>query len=130
MSSTGRTRLQVLAAGILAVGGGSAIFYAGLLPLPPISDRPVPLAWLGYGVLGLAAGVGVFTGRPWGRALGVAVAAVAIVLAVFRAGATGPGSSLVGLIAGSALSAILDIVVLWVLLRHWPAHAGDRTGVG
>ncbi len=69
MSSKGRTRLQVLAAGLLALGGVQTILYAGMLPLPPFSVVPDPLWWQAFGVIELAAAVGVFGRQVWGRAV-------------------------------------------------------------
>jgi hypothetical protein len=69
MSSTGRTRLQTLAAGLLAWGGAAAIFYAGFLPLPPFSDVPIPLVWQVLGIVGLAAAVESSLGRRGARRL-------------------------------------------------------------
>ena len=118
-SDNGRTRLRILAAGILALGGGAAILYAGFLPIPPFSTVPVPLAWQLLGVAELAAGFGVFRGQAWGRALGIGVAAIDLTLAVFRAA----GSSLPDMLVGVAFSGALDVVVLWVLVRRWRARA-------
>ena len=115
----GRTRLRTLAAGILALGGGAAILYAGLLPIPPFSSVPVPLAWQLLGVVGLAAAVGVFRGHPWGRALGIGVVAIDLTLIVFRAAT----SSLPDMLMTVAFNGVLDVVVLWVLVRRWPAAA-------
>jgi hypothetical protein len=118
-----RSRPQVLAAGLLALGGGAAIVYAGLLPIPPFSDVPVPLAMQAFGVVGLAAALGVFLGQAWGRALGVVVVVVDVALAVFRAAAQASGSGPLNVVASLALSVVLDAIVLWVLLRRLPPRA-------
>ena len=118
-----RTRLQVLAAGLLALGGAAAILYAGFLPIPPFSDVPVPRAWQAFGVVGLAAALGVFLRQAWGRALGVVVVVVDIALAIFRVAAQAAGSSPLNAFIGLALAVGLDMIVLWVLLRRWPARA-------
>jgi uncharacterized membrane protein (DUF2068 family) len=122
MSSTGRTRLQVLAAGLLALGGVLTILYAGMLPFPPFSDGPVPLWWQVFGVIELAAAVGVFGQQGWGRALGVVVAAMSLPLAVLLQALPAPGSSPAN-VAGLVLDVSLNVIVLWVLLRRWPARA-------
>lgn len=114
----GRTRLRTLAAGILGLGGLAAILYAGLLPIPPFSTVPVPLAWQLLGVLGLAAAVGVFRGQAWGRVLGIGVVAMDLTLMALRA----PSSSLPDALVSVAFSGLLDVVVLWVLLRRWQAR--------
>lgn len=118
-----RTRLQVLAAGLLALGGGLAILYAGFLPIPPFSDVPVPPAMQAFGVVGLAAAIGVFRRQAWGRALGVAVVVADLALAGFRVAAQAPGSSQLNVVVSLALSVVPDVIVLWVLLRRWPARA-------
>jgi len=123
MSSTGRTRLHTLAAGLLAWGGATAIFYAGFLPLPPFSDVPIPLAWQVFGIVGLAADVGVFLGQAWSQALGVGVAAIDLALLLFRVAAQASRSGPFEVLASLAVGVVLDGVVLWVLLRHWPAPA-------
>lgn len=116
---TRRPRLQTLAAVLLAVGGALAIFYSGFLPVPPFSDVPVPLVWQLIGVAELLTALGVYLGRAWGRALGVGITAIDLAVIVMRliAGATSsaPIDSLVTL----ALSGLLDLFILWVLLRHW-----------
>lgn len=114
----GRSRLQTLVAGILALGGGAAILYAGLLPIPPFSSVPVPLAWQVLGVTGLVAAVGVFRGQAWGRALGVSVVAIDLALLVLRAVASSP----LDISLNTIFSGVLDVFVLWVLLRRWSAR--------
>ena len=115
----GGTRLRTLAAVILALGGGAAILYAGLLPIPPFSDVPAPLAWQLLGVMGLVAAVGVFQGRPWGRALGIGVTGLDLTLIVFRVATASPPDTVMSLV----FSGGLDAVVLWVLVRRWRARA-------
>lgn len=117
-SDIGGTRLQILVAGILALGGGAAMLYAGFLPIPPFSTVPVPLAWQLLGVAGLAAGFGVFRGQASGRALGIGVATIDLTLVAFRAAASGLPNTL----GNVAFSGVLDVVVLWVLVRRWPAR--------
>jgi peptidoglycan biosynthesis protein MviN/MurJ (putative lipid II flippase) len=77
----------------------------------------------GFGVVGLAAALGVFLRHAWGRALGVFVIAIDVVLAVSRAAAQAPRSSPLGVFVNLAVGSVLDAVVLWVLLRRWPARA-------
>lgn len=128
MSSIGRTWFQILAAGLLAWSGATAILYAGLLPMPPISDVPTPLAWQAFGALELVAAVGVFRQQAWGRALGVIVVAVNVVLGVFMAVARMPGSTPPEMLLGFGFSMAYGGIVLCSLLRHWPKRAeGGRT---
>ena len=123
MSSTGRTWLQTLAAGLLAWGGAAAIVYAGFLPLPPFSDVPIPLVWQVLGIVGLAAAVGVFLGQAWSQALGVGVAAIDLALLLFRVAAQASRSGPLEVLATLTVGVVLNGVVLWVLLRRWPALA-------
>jgi hypothetical protein len=118
-----RTRLMAFAAGLLGLGGGLAILYAGFLPIPPFSDVPVPLAMQALGVVGIAAAVGVILRQAWGRALGVAVVVIDVTLAVLRAAAQASGASTLNVFADLAISVVLQAIVLWVLLRRWPERA-------
>jgi len=115
MSPTGQRRLQVLAAGLLTLDGGLAILYAGMRPFPPFSDVPVFLPWQVFGIVELAAAVGIFLGRTWGRALGVGVIAVDLALFVFRLQASNPA----GMAATVLLGVLPSLFVLWVLIRRW-----------
>jgi hypothetical protein len=115
----GGTPFQLIAAGLLAIGGGLSILYAGFLPIPPFSDVPIPLVWQVIGLAGLAAALGVFLGRAWGRALGVGVTAIDLGLLLFRVIARGSGSSPLDAFVDVALTGGLDVFVLWVLLRRW-----------
>jgi hypothetical protein len=117
-----RTPLQALAAGFLALVGGMTILYAGFLPIPPFSDQPIPVVLQLLGVAGLAAAVGVFLGQGWGRALGVAVVVVSLALTFLRAAAEASGSSAAGILVGLVISVAPAAIVLWILLRRWPAR--------
>jgi hypothetical protein len=92
-------------------------------PLPPFSDVPIPLAWQVFGIVGLAAAVGVFLGLAWGQALGASVAAIDLALLLFRVAAQASGSGPLEVLASLAVGVVLDRVVLWVLLRRLPALA-------
>jgi hypothetical protein len=118
MGSTGRTRFQTLAAGLLALGSGLEILYAGFVPIPPFSHVPVPLASGLFGIVGLAAAIGIFGGRAWGRALGVGVVAIDLALLGFLM----PIGNAPGMIASVAFRGVPDGFILWVLLRRWPAR--------
>jgi hypothetical protein len=120
MGSAGRTRWQVLAAGLLAWTGVVAIFYAPFLPLPPLGEGPVPLAWQVLGVAELAAAAGVFLGQAWGRTLGVGVVVVSLGFGLLSAAAEAPRRVPMEFIASVALDVVLAGVILWVLLRRWP----------
>ena len=122
MGSAGRTRLQMLAAGLLAWTGVVAILYAPFLPLPPLGEGPVPLAWQVLGIAELAAAVGVFLGRAWGRALGVGVVLVSLGVGLLSAAAEAPRRVPLEFLASVTLDVVLAGVILWVLLRRWPRH--------
>ncbi len=121
------TRSQMLAAAILALGGGLTILYADFMPFPPFSDAPVPLLWRGFGILGLVAAGGVLLGRLWGRAIGLGVMTVDLVLLVFRMMAQVPALDALDLLANVTVSivvtAVPDLFVVWLLLRRWPKDA-------
>jgi len=127
MRTTRPTRSQMLAAAILALGGGLTILYSGFMPFPPLSDAPVPLLWSVFGILELVAAGGVLLGRPWGRAIGLGVIAVDLVLLVFRLMTQVPVLDPLDLLANVTVSivatAVPDLIVLWVLLRRWPKEA-------
>lgn len=122
IKSNERTWPLTIVVGLLALGGASSIVYGGFLPMPPISDDPMPLAWQVFGVIQLAAAVGVFRLQAWGRALGVFVATLGLVEAVFLAVAQIPASSVLGSIVTLAVSGVSGGFILWVLFRRWPAR--------
>jgi uncharacterized membrane protein (DUF2068 family) len=114
---------RILVAVALGISGVSAILYAGLLPLPPFSDIPVPIVWMAFGAVELVAAVGVFLAKAWGRWLGVAVVIVTIGLDIARLIATiGRLDPLVGL-GTFAIGLVIDVAILWWLLRRWPVEA-------
>ena len=123
MGPVGRTRLQKVVAIALGLSGWSAIVYAGLVPLPPFSSEPVPLAGALFGVVALIAAVGIFRLQPWGRALGVIVVAVGIALGIFRILARATEADPMAAVVSLALGLAVDGASLWVLLRYWPARA-------
>lgn len=47
-------------AGLVAFSGATTILYAGIVPIPPFSDQPVPPAMNALGIAGLAAGLGIY----------------------------------------------------------------------
>jgi hypothetical protein len=108
---------------LLAFSGAMAIFYAGFLPMPPLSDAPVPLAWQVLGVIEMVAAIGVFRQQAWGRALGVAIVAVSLGLAVLRPASQASGAGAPEILATLALDVAPGVFVLWVLLRRWPSPA-------
>jgi hypothetical protein len=67
----------------LVLTGASALLYADLVSLPPLSEQPVPLVWRAVGVVMLAAAVGVLRGAAWGRLLGIVVAVFSALWAVW-----------------------------------------------
>jgi hypothetical protein len=122
MRSTGRTWPLTIVAGLLALAGASSIVYGGFLPMPPVSDVPMPLAWQVFGVMELAAAVGVFRLQAWGRGLGLFVATVGLVETIFLAVTRVPTSSPLGMTVDVVLSGAYAGSILWVLLRRWPAR--------
>lgn len=114
---------RILVAAALAISGLSAIVYAGFLPLSPFSDVPVPIAWQVFGAAEVIAAVGVYLGRAWGRWLGVVVIVITILLATFRAlfAIAGPDPALE--LGSYVVGIIIDVLILWWLLRRWPIVA-------
>jgi hypothetical protein len=121
MASTHRTRGQTLATVLLGWNGMAGIVYAGLVPLPPFSDVPVPVVMQVLGLATVAAAVGVFRGQAWGFTLGVGVTLAGLVLEVFRVVDDSPrlGSSL-EVLAFATIDVALAGILLWLLLRSRP----------
>ena len=107
----------------LAISGASAVAYAAFLPMYPFTDQPVPVAWLAFGALELAAALGVFRLRPWGRWLGITLIVAAVLLSIARAfvGVTGPNGT--AEFFSFVLGFVLDLLILWWLLFRWPVRA-------
>ncbi len=114
-----RTRLQALAAVLLALGGAQAILYAGFIPVPPLSDVPLPLLMQALGIAGVITAVGVYLHQPWGRWLGVAVTVTSLALALGRATSSTSALGTPLGFAGYAIDVAFGGLVLWVLLRRW-----------
>ena len=97
------------------------------MPFPPFSDAPVPLLWWVFGILELVAAGGVLLGRSWGRAIGLGVITVDLVLLVFRlmtrVPVLDPLDLLANVIVSIVATAVPDLIVLWILLRRWPKDA-------
>jgi hypothetical protein len=123
MGSIGMIRLQKVVAIVLGLSGVSAILYAGMLPLPPFSSKPVPLAGEVLGVMTLIAAVGIFRLQPWGRVLGIIVVAIGMALAVLRVVARAADADPMATVVSLVLGLAVDSIVLWVLLRYWPPKA-------
>ncbi len=118
-SAVSLKRMHVVAAALLALSGAQAIVYAGLLPLAPFSDVPVPIVWQLFGIASLLAAVGVYLGRTWGRWLGVVVVVITLALDGLPTAAdvTASGSAIPLLVL--AVGVAIQVVILWVLLRRW-----------
>lgn len=122
-TSTRRSLPRLLVTFTLALSGASAFAYATFLPLYPFTDQPAPMAWLAFGALELAAAVGVYFGRPWGRVLGVGTVVVGVLLTVARVIATVSGVSPAVELFGFLTGFTLDVLVLWWLLFRWRPRA-------
>jgi O-antigen/teichoic acid export membrane protein len=104
----------------LAISGASAVAYAAFLPIYPFTDQPVPVVWLVFGALEVAAAVGVFRLRTWGRWLGVAVIIVTVLLNIARALVGITGTNATAEFLSFVLGFVLDLFILWWLLFRWP----------
>lgn len=123
-----RSRLLVAAAGLVAFSSAATILYAGIIPIPPFSDQPVPPAMNAFGIAGLTAAVGIYLRQAWGRVLGVGTTLIGSaigILATVRTVSTGTMDP-IPLLVMVALSVALSIgpagFVLWVLVRRWPTR--------
>ena len=111
---------RMLVAAALAISGGLTILYAGILPMPPFTDQPALLAWQAFGVAEVLAAIGVYFGRAWGRWLAVVIVVISMFLNAARAIAgPDPTAWLISFVVGITL----DLLILWWLLRRWPATA-------
>jgi hypothetical protein len=110
-----RTRWQTLAAGLLAWNGAVAIFYAGLVPLPPVSTTPVPLVGQVLGVATLIAAAGVARRMAWARMLGVGLTLIGLAGEVARV--ADPATRYP---PGFVVGTVIGVLLLWLLLRRWP----------
>ena len=86
---------------------------------------------VGVGALGLAAGYGLWQLRDWGWQIARIWASVCIVVGLVGVGLSLLGESLVSqilaLIAGTAVPAILAVIVLWYLYQPHVKAAFGRT---
>ncbi len=117
MTPTGRSWGLTLTAGILVFNGVTTILYASALPAPLFESARV-LVWSLVGAMSIAAGVGVFRRRRWGRLLGLVLLAAMLVIGGLQIAAQLPlsvGLLMIGLILGPAPNAF----GIWVLLRRW-----------
>jgi len=117
------------AAALLALGGFLVLFYSSLLPAPDLVDAriAVPLfgamsvPWAALGLARLVAAAGVTKRLEWARVLGVVLTVPVLALDgidILRAIAVMDPMAL----AGAVLSVGADVVVLFALLRRWPAR--------
>lgn len=123
-----RSRLLVATAGLVAFSSAVTILYAGVMPVLPLSDQPVPLAMNALGITGLAATVGIYVRQAWGRALGVGTTLIGSAIGILATartvsdGTMDPFPMLVTVALDVVLSIAFTGFVLWVLLRRWPSR--------
>lgn len=121
MTTTGRSWGMTLTAGILGFNGVTTILYASAFPAPLFEWARDPV-WSLIGAMSIAAAVGVFRRRRWGRLLGLVLLAATMVINGLLIAAQLPlsvGLLMIGLILGQAPNAF----GLWVLLRRWQGPA-------
>jgi hypothetical protein len=132
-STRRRSPWIVFAAAILVLTGLGVIVYGPFLLVPEwMSARvriPVlgaaPVALVVLGLVSIAAGVGVFRIRTWGRALGVGAAIAGLAHSAWGSlQGVPPGATLADQVAAllttAGLGTLLALIVLFVLLRRWP----------
>lgn len=123
-----RSRLLVATAGLVAFSAATTILYAGIMPIPPFSDQPVPPAMNALGIAGLAAAVGIYLRQAWGRILGAGTTligsaiAIAATIRTVSAGTMDPIPMLATVVLDVVLSIALKGFVLWVLVFRWPSR--------
>ena len=116
---------RVIVSAAIAFSGLWAIVYTAHLSLVPFADVAVPIAWQALGAIEVIAGVGVYRGRTWGRWLSVVVIIVTMLLSGARAAlAIGPEPT--ADLAASLASIVIDVILLWWLLRHWTSVPPER----
>jgi hypothetical protein len=121
MTTTGRSWSLTLTAGILAFNGVTTILYASAFPAPLFESARV-LVWSLVGAISIAAAVGVFRRRRWGRRLGLVLLAATLVINGLLVATQLPlsiGLLMIGLMLGQAPNAF----GIWVLLRRWQGPA-------
>jgi len=112
---------RTVIAALIALSGLLSIFYAGFLPVPLISDVPIPIFWQALGVVTLVVAIGVYLGRAWGRALAIVLIAAGLVLnALIAAPALSRPDPALPLIS-FAVGVGIDLIILWWLVRRWSA---------
>jgi hypothetical protein len=118
----GSSAWLTVSAAVLALMGALTLFYGPIFPPPYLADvalaipipgfARLPIYWLIVGSLGIVAAVGVARRRDWGRILGIALSGwglLTLAVVFVRSGGSDP------------LSAALEILIVFVLWRSWPA---------
>jgi hypothetical protein len=123
-----RPQILTVAAVILFLTGGAWLMDAqDLAPLPPLLTDPVPQAATLFGILGIAAGIGVLGVRSWARLPGTAVVVVdlsrtllLLPAALAAAGSAGPAEVLVTFVLGLLLPGTVAGFAVYALVWRWP----------
>ena len=116
------------------VGGGLVAGFGGGLEFFFI----LALVGLIVAILALVAGIGILTGKSWGRNLGIGVSVAAILLSVVSAfltasivsqieqasGVSAAGGDLLGGIGGVVITVLIYGFVIWALTKEKDYFAG------
>jgi hypothetical protein len=112
----------------LVLTGASALLYADLVSLPPLTERPVPIVWWVVGAVTLAAAIGVLRGAAWGRLVGIVVAVFSALFAVWPEAywlwvreADLSAWLRDGYWIVLAITLALAVLALWWLVARWPS---------
>jgi hypothetical protein len=109
----------------LGVSGVSAFLYATYLPLPPVSDEPLPVVWWVSGVLMLVTAVGVLRRAGWARWLAAAIVTVQVAWAAWVEATWMLDQDLAAWWGGGQwldplIRIVLPLLALWWLVMRWP----------
>jgi hypothetical protein len=122
----GATPGQRLLTILLVLSGLYDILYAGLSPLPPLSELPVPPVWWAISVTTLVAAFGVLRTAHWGRLLAIVVVTFWLVYPIWSEAYWMRGTDLLRWLAQPLwLSLVISVGVsslaLWWLVKRWPS---------
>jgi hypothetical protein len=119
-----RPPVLTVAAAVLLLTGGAWMLDPTVPLAPPLLPDPLPPIATTFGILGIAAGIGVLALRAWARMLGLAVVVVDVVRTGLAQGSeivAGPGSgdaagpAVLGLLIALAVAAF----VVYALASQW-----------
>lgn len=122
-------------AAVLVLNGISLSLYLGSLGAAPAwAPDPLPAIGAVTGVAAFAAAVGVFRQQAWGRWLGIALVVgwlardAALLEGWISTGYVGLERSSPNVLLDIVLPIAVNLIVLWLLVRRWPAPSQTDAG--